>query len=102
VRAAVGYVPYFGLEILPAFGTGQAGARGLTLRSLRCQARPIRSPLPTSCARRWTKWRWPRGHVLLNGQGHELDPQSGAEHHDMVARIPFRVGERRRRSEEPS
>ena len=31
VKAAVGYIPYFGLEDLPAFGADQRGVVGVTL-----------------------------------------------------------------------
>jgi hypothetical protein len=79
VRAAVGYVPYFGLEILPAFGTGQAGAQGLTLPFLALSGSndPIAPPEVVRAA--LDLMAGPRGHVLLAGQGHELDPGSGAD-----------------------
>jgi hypothetical protein len=79
VRAAVGYVPYFGLEILPAFGTDQAGAQGLTLPFLALSgtADPIAPPEVVRAA--LDQMAGPRGHVLLTGQGHELDPQSSAD-----------------------
>src|SRR4029453_1053178 len=79
VRAAVGYVPYFGIEILPAFGTGQAGARGVPLPFLALSGTtdPIAPPEVVRAA--LDQMAGPRGHVLLTGQGHELDPQSGAD-----------------------
>ncbi len=79
VRAAVGYVPYFGLEILPAFGTDQLGAQGLTLPFLALSgtADPI---APAGVVRTaLDRMAGPRGHVLLEGEGHELAPQSGAD-----------------------
>ena len=79
VRAAVGYVPYFGVEALPAFGSGQAGAQGVTLPFLAISgtADPIASPTLVRTA--LDRMAGPRGHVLLNGEGHELDPGSGAD-----------------------
>jgi hypothetical protein len=79
VRAAVGYVPYFGLEILPAFGTDQLGAQGLTLPFLALSG--TTDPIAPAGVVRTALDRMagPRGHVLLDGQGHELDPQSGAD-----------------------
>jgi predicted dienelactone hydrolase len=79
VRAAVGYVPYFGLEILPAFGTDQVGAQGLTLPFLALSG--TTDPIAPAGVVRTALDRMagPRGHVLLDGQGHELDPQSGAD-----------------------
>jgi predicted dienelactone hydrolase len=79
VRAAVGYVPYFGVEKVPAFGTGQTGAQGLTLAFLALSGNddPI---APASLVREaLDRMAGPRGHVLLNGQGHDLDPGSGAD-----------------------
>jgi hypothetical protein len=79
VRAAVGYVPYFGIEILPAFGTDQLGAQGLTLPFLALSG--TTDPIAPAGVVRTALDRMagPRGHVLLEGQGHELDPQSGAD-----------------------
>ncbi|HEY1328998.1 MAG TPA: hypothetical protein VGI14_18825 [Casimicrobiaceae bacterium] len=79
VRAAVGYVPYFGVESVPAFGSGQAGAQGLTLPYLAISgtADPI---APADVARTaLDRMAGPRGQVLLEGQGHDLDPSSGAD-----------------------
>ncbi|HSV20140.1 MAG TPA: hypothetical protein VLR71_17120 [Casimicrobiaceae bacterium] len=79
VRAAVGYVPYFGVDKLPAFGTGQAGAKGLALPFLALSGTndPIAPPHVVRTA--LDAMSGPRGHVLLAGQGHELDPGSGAD-----------------------
>jgi len=79
VRAGVGYVPYFGIETVPAFGTGQAGAQGVTLPFLAISgtADPI---APSDVVRTALDlMAGPRGQVLLNGQGHDLDPGSGAD-----------------------
>jgi pimeloyl-ACP methyl ester carboxylesterase len=79
VRAAVGYVPFFGLEQLPAFGTDQAGARGVALPFLALSGtndpiaphEVVREALDTMSGA--------RGHVLINGLSHELDPTSSAD-----------------------
>ena len=79
VRAAVGYVPYFGIESVPAFGTDQLGAQGVALPFLALSgtADPIASPDVVRAA--LDRMTGPRGQVLLNGQGHDLDPGSGAD-----------------------
>jgi len=79
VRAAVGYVPYFGIDNLPAFGKDQAGAQGVTLPYLALSGTndPIAPPEVVRVA--LERMAGPRGHVLLTGQGHELDPSSGAD-----------------------
>ena len=59
--------------------TGRPARRACRCRSWRCPARWIRSRRRTSCARRSIRMTGPRGHVLLNGHGHDLDPGSGAD-----------------------
>ena len=79
VKAAVGYVPYFGVENVPAFGSDQAGAQGVTLPflALSGSADPI---APVNVVRAaLDRMAGPRGQVLLNGQGHDLDPGSAAD-----------------------
>jgi predicted dienelactone hydrolase len=79
VRAAVGYVPYFGIESVPAFGNDQAGAQGIALAYLAISGGndPI---APFDVARTaLDRMTGPRGQVLLEGQGHDLDPSSGAD-----------------------
>ncbi len=79
VRAAVGYVPYFGIESVPAFGSGQAGAQGVSLPYLALSGTldPIAPPDVVRAG--LDRMTGPRGHVLLNGRGHDLDPGSGAD-----------------------
>jgi len=79
VRAAVGYVPYFGVQTVPAFGSGQAGASGMLLPYLALSG--TSDPIaPDDVVRvALDRMAGPRGHVLLNGQGHDLDPRSGAD-----------------------
>ena len=50
LKAAVGYVPYFGQPGLPAFGRGQHGLDGVTLPFSPSAARPTRP--------RRSPWRW--------------------------------------------
>ncbi len=76
VRAGVGYVPYFGLDNLPAFGRDQEGARGMTMPFFALSGTDD-SIAPQEMVRKAIdKMEGPRGHVLLNGQGHDLDPPS--------------------------
>jgi len=79
VRAAVGYVPYFGVQKIPAFGGGQAGAAGMLLPFLALSG--TSDPIAPDDVVRTALDRMagPRGHVLLNGQGHDLDPGSGGD-----------------------
>ena len=79
VKAAVGYVPYFGVESVPAFGGNQGGAQGVTLPFLALSgtADPIAPPTVVRAA--LDRMAGPRGHVLLDGLGHDLDPGSAAD-----------------------
>jgi hypothetical protein len=79
VKAAVGYVPYFGVESVPAFGADQGGAQGVTLPFLALSgtADPIAPPAIVRAA--LDRMTGPRGHVLLDGLGHDLDPASAAD-----------------------
>jgi len=79
VRAGVGYIPYFGLDALPAFGRNQEGARGLTMPFLALSGTddPI---APKDMVRKAIdRMEGPRGHVLFSGQGHDLNPASAAD-----------------------
>lgn len=74
VRAGVGYVPYFGLENLPAFGRDQEGARGLTMPLLALSGTEDAIAPQEMVRLALDKMAGPRGHVLFAGIGHELDP----------------------------
>lgn len=79
LRAGVGYVPYFGLDDLPAFGEDQEGAQGLTMPFLALSGTDD-SIAPQEMVRKAIdRMAGPRGHVLLEGQGHDLDPSSAAD-----------------------
>jgi predicted dienelactone hydrolase len=79
IRAGVGYVPYFGLESLPAFGRGQQGAAGLTLPYLAISGTddPIAPQEVTRTA--LDRMSGVRGQVLLAGEGHDLEPTTAAD-----------------------
>lgn len=79
VRAAVGYIPYFGIESVPSFGHGQAGAQGVSLPYLALSGAqdPIAPPVLVRTA--LDKMTGPRGHVLIEGQGHNLESASSAD-----------------------
>lgn len=79
VKAAVGYVPYFGIDSIPAFGSDQGGADGVSLPyfALSGSDDPI---APVDVTRQaLDRMAGPRGQVILNGQGHDLDPSSAAD-----------------------
>ncbi len=79
VRAAVGYVPYFGLDAIPAFGDDQAGVDAVTLPYLALSGSddPI-APID-STRQAIERMAGVRGLVSLEGQGHDLDPASAAD-----------------------
>jgi len=79
VKAGVGYVPYFGLDNLPAFGQDQRGAQGLTMPFLALSG--TEDPIAPQAMVRMAidRMAGPRGHVLIEGQGHDLDPSSAAD-----------------------
>ena len=79
VRAGVGYVPYFGLDNLPAFGNDQEGAQGLTMPFLALSGTDDAIAPQEMVRKAIDRMAGPRGHVLLAGQGHDLDPSSAAD-----------------------
>jgi dienelactone hydrolase len=73
IRAGVGYVPYFGIDSLPAFGDQQYGVDAVTLPYLALSgANDSIAPIDVT---RTALDRLPgiRGQVALSGQGHDLD-----------------------------
>lgn len=76
VRAAVGYVPYLGIEALPAFGSDQQGVATVTLPYLAMSGTedPI-APIEVT-QRALEKMAGPHALVQLAGQGHDLEPSS--------------------------
>lgn len=76
VRAGVGYVPYFGLKAVPAFGSGQEGIAGVRLPFLALSgtADPIAPIGPAQQA--LERAEGPRALVALVGEGHELWPEA--------------------------
>jgi predicted esterase len=79
VRAGVGYVPYFGLSNLPAFGRDQEGAQGLTMPFLALSGTDDRIAPQEMVRQAIDRMAGSRGHVLFSGQGHELNPSSAAD-----------------------
>jgi hypothetical protein len=77
VRAAVGYVPYFGVHSIPAFGDQQHGVDGVTLPYLALSG--TEDDVAPIDVTRAAIDRMPgvKGQVALNGFGHELDLPTG-------------------------
>ncbi len=74
VKAAVGYIPYFGLEDLPAFGADQRGVVGVTLPYLAISGtRDDTAPVDVT-RRALEQMSGVRGLVTLEGRGHDLNP----------------------------
>ena len=74
IKAAVGYIPYFGLEELPAFGADQRGVVGVTLPYLAISGtRDDTAPVNVT-RRALEQMSGVRGLVTLEGVGHDLDP----------------------------
>ena len=79
VRAGVGYVPYFGLDNLPALGEDQEGAQGLTMPFLALSGTDDAIAPQEMVRKAIERMAGPRGHVLFIGQGHDLAPSSAAD-----------------------
>ena len=77
LKAAVGYVPYFGRPDLPAFGAEQAGAASVSIPFLAVSGTedPV-APLPV-VEQAFARLPYSRGLVTLQGQGHDLEPPTG-------------------------
>ena len=77
LKAAVGYVPYFGRPDLPAFGADQAGAANVSVPYLAISGTADAiAPLPV-VEQAFARLRYSRGLVTLEGQGHDLEPPTG-------------------------
>ncbi len=79
LKAAVGYVPYFGQPLLPAFGRDQLGLDSVTLPFL-----AISGSADTTAPLRVTRegmerLQGPRQLVALDGVEHRLDPTASAD-----------------------
>jgi hypothetical protein len=76
IRAAVGYVPYFGIESIPAFGANQRGVDAVALPFLALSG--TADPIAPIAVTRAALDRMPgvRGQIALAGQGHDLAPSS--------------------------
>ncbi len=75
IRAAVGYIPYFGLEILPAFGRDQRGVDGVSLPYLAISGTDD-FIAPIEMAEAGVRRLGSSRHlVAIEGLGHELAPE---------------------------
>ena len=81
IRAAVGYVPYFGIESIPAFGAQQHGVDDVALPYLALSG--AEDPIAPIAVARAALDRMPgvRGQVALAGQGHDLAPSTADDIH---------------------
>jgi predicted dienelactone hydrolase len=76
LKAAVGYVPYFGQVFLPAFGRDQQGLDGITLPYLAIAGTAdVTAPLPLTI-QGMNRLAGPRELVALEGVGHYFDAAS--------------------------
>lgn len=76
IRAGVGYVPYFGVPEIPAFGDQQRGVDGVTLPYLALSGTEDRVAPIDQTQTALDRMTGVRGLVALNGQGHDLDIDS--------------------------
>jgi predicted dienelactone hydrolase len=79
LRAAVGYIPYFGLGTLPAFGRDQNGAGGLALPYLAISGRNDNIAPADVTRRALDRMTGVRGQVLVGGSGHNVDATASAD-----------------------
>ena len=76
IKAAVGYVPYFGHPILPAFGNNQEGLDGVSLPFLGiCGTADTTAPI-SEAENGISRLTGTRRLVALSGVGHEFDDES--------------------------
>jgi predicted dienelactone hydrolase len=79
LKAAVGYVPYFGQPVLPAFGRDQNGLAGVTLPYLAISGTSdVTAPL-TSAAQGVAQLASARQLVALEGVSHGFDPAAASD-----------------------
>jgi predicted dienelactone hydrolase len=79
LKAAVGYVPYFGQPLLPAFGRDQSGLDGVTLPYLALSGGADRTA-PLAVTRQGiARLRGPRALVVLAGVEHAFDARSAPD-----------------------
>ena len=75
LKAAVGYIPYFGVQGYPAFGTDQKGLAGVTLPYLALSG-TADTTAPISVTQQGVaRLTGTRQLVALNGVRHEFDPR---------------------------
>src|SRR5688572_23997461 len=74
VKAAVGYVPYFGRPDLPAFGANQQGAAKVTVPYLAISGIDDAIAPLSVVEQAFARLPYTRGLVTLQGQGHDVEP----------------------------
>jgi len=79
IKAAVGYVPYFGQPLLPAFGRDQQGLDSVTLPFLAISGTSDRIAPVLVTQQGMTRLRGTRQLVSLTGGDHELNASSSAD-----------------------
>lgn len=76
LKAAVGYLPYFGAPLLPAFGRDQNGLNGVTLPYLAISGSTDTTAPLGMAEKGMAKLAGTRELVVLNGESHALDDAS--------------------------
>jgi len=75
LKAGVGYIPYFGVQGYPAFGTDQKGLSGVTLPYLALSGTADTTAPITVTEQGVARLTGTRQLVALNGVRHEFDPR---------------------------
>jgi predicted dienelactone hydrolase len=79
LKAAVGYVPYFGQPLLPAFGRDQLGLDSVTLPFLAISGSADTTAPLQATREGMERLQGPRQLVALDGVEHRLDPTASAD-----------------------
>jgi predicted dienelactone hydrolase len=79
LKAAVGYVPYFGQALLPAFGRDQSGLDGVTLPYLAIGGTADTTAPLAVTQQGVARLAGPRQLVVLSGLEHGFDPASASD-----------------------
>ena len=79
LKAAVGYVPYFGQPVLPAFGRDQRGLDGVTLSYLAISGSADRTAPAQVTQQGLSRLQGPRQMVLLSGVEHTFDSSAAPD-----------------------
>ena len=79
LKAAVGYVPYFGQAVLPAFGRDQSGLDGVTMPYLAISGGADRTAPALVAQQGVSRLQGPRQMVVLSGVEHAFDAGSASD-----------------------